>query len=245
MINFFRKTRRKLADDNKFFKYSRYAIGEIVLVVIGILIALQINNANQLRKEKLKSDVYTDKIIKDLEADTLNLNYLIGHSQMLMHSTKSYFDYYEKSKVPVEELIDSARSIPIKTQLRRYLPINHTFKEMRASGNLSLLEDEQKSKLIELTNLQEFYQIIIEKKITMLLDELLENEKYMDSGWAKTDFFEKFGVPQSHKTKIQGLFHRHNVLWLFYDLAGDYHDTSIEVKTKTIEVLEFLKQESD
>ena len=38
MINFFRKTRKKLADDNRFFKYWRYAIGEIVLVVIGILI---------------------------------------------------------------------------------------------------------------------------------------------------------------------------------------------------------------
>jgi len=38
MINFFRKTRKKLADDNKFWKYSRYAIGEIVLVVIGILL---------------------------------------------------------------------------------------------------------------------------------------------------------------------------------------------------------------
>ena len=113
---------------------------------------------------------------------------------------------------------------------------------MRASGNLSLLEDEQKSKLIELTNLQEFYQIIIEKKISMLIDEMHENEKYMDSGWAKTDFFEEFGVSQSHKTKIQGLFHLHNVLWLFYDVASDYHDTSIEVKVKTIEVLEFLTQ---
>ncbi len=44
MINFFRKTRKELADDNKFFKYSRNAIGEIVLVVIEILIVLQINN---------------------------------------------------------------------------------------------------------------------------------------------------------------------------------------------------------
>ena len=49
MINFFRKTRKKLADDNKLFKYSRYAIGEIVLVVIGILIALSINNWNNQR----------------------------------------------------------------------------------------------------------------------------------------------------------------------------------------------------
>ena len=50
MINFFRKTRKKLADDNKFFKYWRYAIGEIVLVVVGILIALSINNWNEGRK---------------------------------------------------------------------------------------------------------------------------------------------------------------------------------------------------
>ncbi len=47
MINLFRNIRRKLADDNKPIKYMRYAIGEIVLVVIGILIALQINNWNK------------------------------------------------------------------------------------------------------------------------------------------------------------------------------------------------------
>ena len=54
MINFFRKTRKKLADDNKPLKYMRYAIGEIVLVVIGILIALSINTWNEQRKNKIK-----------------------------------------------------------------------------------------------------------------------------------------------------------------------------------------------
>jgi hypothetical protein len=48
MINFFRKTRKKLSDDNKPLKYARYAIGEILLVVIGILIALSINNWNKV-----------------------------------------------------------------------------------------------------------------------------------------------------------------------------------------------------
>ena len=52
MINFFRKIRKKLADDNQFFKYSRYAVGEILLVVIGILIALSINNWNDERKTR-------------------------------------------------------------------------------------------------------------------------------------------------------------------------------------------------
>ena len=50
MIGFFRKIRRKLADQNKFIQYSRYAIGEIVLVMVGILLALQVNNWNEGRK---------------------------------------------------------------------------------------------------------------------------------------------------------------------------------------------------
>jgi hypothetical protein len=49
MIKFFRKIRKQLANDNKPLKYMRYAIGEIVLVVIGILIALSINNWNEDR----------------------------------------------------------------------------------------------------------------------------------------------------------------------------------------------------
>jgi hypothetical protein len=61
MINFFRKIRRKLADDNKPSKYARYAIGEIVLVVIGILIALSINNWNEQRKNNdLEREFNTD-----------------------------------------------------------------------------------------------------------------------------------------------------------------------------------------
>ena len=55
MIPFFRKIRYRLANNNQFLKYSRYAIGEIVLVVIGILIALQINNWNENQKKEIKA----------------------------------------------------------------------------------------------------------------------------------------------------------------------------------------------
>jgi len=52
MIPFFRRIRKKMADDNKPLRYIRYAIGEIVLVVIGILIALQINTWNGQKKDR-------------------------------------------------------------------------------------------------------------------------------------------------------------------------------------------------
>ena len=68
MIPFFRKIRKKMADDNKPMKYMRYAIGEIALVVIGILIALQINNWNESRKANLQEV----KILKQLKADLID-----------------------------------------------------------------------------------------------------------------------------------------------------------------------------
>ncbi len=52
MISFFRKLRQQLIVENRFSKYLTYAIGEIFLVVIGILIALSINNWNIEKKEK-------------------------------------------------------------------------------------------------------------------------------------------------------------------------------------------------
>lgn len=75
MIKFFRKIRQKLLSENNFSKYLLYAIGEIVLVVIGILIALQINNLNESRIEA-KEELKILKAIKTgLETDLSDLNY--------------------------------------------------------------------------------------------------------------------------------------------------------------------------
>jgi len=70
MINFFRKIRQNLLSENKAGKYLKYAIGEIVLVVIGILIALQINNWNERRKIR-NAEI---EILKNLKTE-LELNF--------------------------------------------------------------------------------------------------------------------------------------------------------------------------
>ena len=59
MLSFFRKIRKNMADDNRPLQYARYAIGEIVLVLVGILIALQINNWNEERKEQKAEQALT------------------------------------------------------------------------------------------------------------------------------------------------------------------------------------------
>lgn len=65
MFPFFRKIRKRMADDNKPMKYARYAVGEIVLVVIGILIALQVNNWNTNRMQRIEEQKLLGKIRKE------------------------------------------------------------------------------------------------------------------------------------------------------------------------------------
>ena len=73
MIKFFRKIRQNLLSENKFSKYLIYAIGEIILVVIGILIALQINNLNESQKNQTLVDTYKKNLIENLVKDSLNI----------------------------------------------------------------------------------------------------------------------------------------------------------------------------
>ena len=80
MINYFRKIRKQMADDNIPVKYMRYAIGEIILVVIGILIALQINNWNEKRLSKNSIVNYYERIHDELSRtnpDIINFNKVI------------------------------------------------------------------------------------------------------------------------------------------------------------------------
>ncbi len=86
MIKFFRKIRQKLLSENKFSKYLIYAIGEIFLVVIGILIALQINNHNEARKLKQKEIILLSEMKSNLQADLLDLNYNIDNNKTRLES---------------------------------------------------------------------------------------------------------------------------------------------------------------
>ena len=99
MINFFRKKRKNLADDNKTLKYTRYAIGEIVLVVIGILIALSINNWNEHRKVKNEEMVLISQLLEDAKADffffTSRSNYSKTHDTLYSNLN----DLYKNHKV--------------------------------------------------------------------------------------------------------------------------------------------------
>ena len=77
MIKFFRHIRKRLLSENRFNKYLLYAIGEIVLVVIGILIALQINNWNESRKLAQSGKEFIKEIYKELNTEIANIDEIL------------------------------------------------------------------------------------------------------------------------------------------------------------------------
>jgi hypothetical protein len=148
---FFRRIRRKLANDNQFLKYGRYAIGEIVLVVIGILMVLSINNWNAERKNHIKKRNYVQNIISDLKKNTFELNSFIN-----------YVDDENNKMQQICELIDSPDSVfTIDSILNILLRINfvligiyafrdETFQILISTGEIGLLSEFQFEKLMAL-----------------------------------------------------------------------------------------------
>lgn len=98
MLKFFRRIRKKLLDEVAISKYLAYAIGEILLVVIGILIALQINAWNQANQDWIIERNYLVNLIEDLKEDTSWLNfYLINRFDHKVAALKKVKDFYQGS----------------------------------------------------------------------------------------------------------------------------------------------------
>ena len=70
MINFFRKIRKQLANENKFQRYFRYAFGEVALIMIGIFMALQLNNWNENRKQETQFKVTLEQLYNTIKFDS-------------------------------------------------------------------------------------------------------------------------------------------------------------------------------
>jgi len=110
MINFFRKIRKQLADQNKPLKYFRYAVGEIVLVMVGILLALQVNNWNEERKGHLELTNIIRGVKKDLKGDVLEFEWAIEQIDKENLRIKSFLkhqDYTGFTRDSLEQALET------------------------------------------------------------------------------------------------------------------------------------------
>ena len=149
MIKFFRKIRQKLLTENKFSKYLIYAIGEIILVVIGILIALQINNWNEHQKVKNTQKKYLT-LLKEESISNLNsvrktkknvINYRLNQNKLLKLING------DKDTVTEKQLSELLFEVILNTHTFSYE--NSVLSELKNSGNLkNILNDSIRKHLI-------------------------------------------------------------------------------------------------
>jgi len=171
MIKFFRKIRQNMIKENKVSKYLLYAIGEIVLVVIGILIALTINNNNEAGKIKIKELDYLMGIKSDLQLNLTELSAYKTLRETSVNSAETILDFFEG-----EITIDPNEFNFHNLNVQVWYPIkknDNTFQELINSGNLAIISNDSiKNTLL---NLQLGY-----KQISFLEEHLTYDfENYM------------------------------------------------------------------
>ena len=91
MIKFFRNIRKRLLSEGKTGKYFKYAIGEIVLVVIGILIALQVNNWNEKRIKLYNEKNLIASIVDEVKASKINLSTDLQQNNKIFYRTRVFY----------------------------------------------------------------------------------------------------------------------------------------------------------
>ncbi len=105
MITLFRKIRRKLLTQNSFTRYFLYATGEIILVVIGILIALQINTWNEQRKDRAEEQIILNQLRQEFMSNLDQLDEKIGMRKSIIHASIRLFNYIDNPELRSKDSI--------------------------------------------------------------------------------------------------------------------------------------------
>lgn len=155
MLNFFRNIRRRLPTENKSSKYLLHAIGEIALVVIGILIALQIDDWNENRKESALVNTYKKGLIENLIKDSLNINETLLRINSESNAIKEFEQRVSSSSQPFDTILKIAR---FEYDFKIWINYDYeqdTYQVLNATGYISLFSNDIMKDLNALYNLQE------------------------------------------------------------------------------------------
>ncbi len=141
-------------NQNKTGRYLKYAIGEIMLVVIGILIALQINNWNENQKKFKIKQTYIDNLITDLTKDTIFMNKNLIENYGYKQSIDSSLTFINNATPNLDAIVKHVQN-EFNTGLRVINNYNdNTFGILISSGNIDLFSNKFTNELMELNRLQ-------------------------------------------------------------------------------------------
>ena len=148
MIKFFRKIRQKMLTENKFGKYLTYAIGEIILVVVGILIALQINNWNEQSKEsKLELEILIG-LSNDLANNNVKIASMISRDSLIISGNQYLLTLLNNNDSQYNDSLEFSFG-----NINRYdvfFPQSMAYESLKSKGFHTIKNDSLRTNIIEL-----------------------------------------------------------------------------------------------
>ena len=189
MIKFFRQIRQNLLMENKTGKYFKYAVGEIILVVIGILIALQINNWNENRKNRIAEADYYCRILEDLE---LNEKLIDETSELISNKIRLCKELIsDLNKIPNERsLILNKFVVALRQDV--FVPSNIAFEDITSSGQLKLLTDlKLKNRLIQHSTFLNNILNLLQENRNVIINRMSDFELMTEFGYQDIDYLKR------------------------------------------------------
>lgn len=182
MIKLFRNIRKKLLEQGKTTNYLKYAIGEIILVVIGILIALSINNWNEKQKQKKQLDAIYTTVAQNLKTDLKNIKIPIEFFETLDSTlTKVLTTNYSISFLDSINETNYLQCVPCKSNINMYEPFE---KQDKGFELLKKQDDNESIKGSEFSqDIIQFYTVQGKRLATfsdVLIKESYANLKYYE-----------------------------------------------------------------
>ncbi|WP_431135100.1 DUF6090 family protein [Psychroserpens mesophilus] len=141
MIKFFRKIRYDLMEKNKPGKYFKYAIGEIILVVIGILIALGINNWNENRKDSIQEKIVLRSLLENLHLAKTQSEFLISEEDTLKKRLIRILGIESNPNVNVNQIIPDSIFKSAVWDLQSDQPTFNAYSNLKNTNKLSLIKN--------------------------------------------------------------------------------------------------------
>ena len=212
MINFFRKTRKKMADDNRPLKYMRYAIGEIALVVIGILIALSINNWNEERQLKNLEKEYLLGLKRDFKLALEGLDFWINVGDTSIESTDVLLRHISSPTTILNNFDFVMLAYEAHQRALIYKASTGTFEDLVSSGNLKTISNKSLRMLLadwkqKYTEVQEFQQLVLisHSSLRNYLVDKFDFRIFLVEAYKKIPASKKIEIPEIHPSKFKNV----------------------------------------
>ena len=167
MLLLLRRLKHNLFMKSEFRRYLAYAVGELMLVIIGILIALQIDNWNEDRKERATLQTYVEGIARNMREDLAEIEPLAEYRLSALHANSQFDTLLYKDRFDVDEIFFLSQVLRFNTTQRSFSPNTSGYDALKVSGVLGRLQGRGMDQL-----LSRYYDTV--DHITRLENDMLE-----------------------------------------------------------------------